>query len=199
MGSSKNSVTFAEKIPDINFLQRIVSEESSFGNKMPFDHALKDMTLKNNMTMMLTPMPAGNPSTSSSSTDSKSFGTANSAFKSLKRILPSSLRKDYNIAQPTPEIRPTFEEKLNKITEIVNQNIRAQNIESKINHIDKNGFTKKSEFTEIKYLNNETAERNIAMKVESKNHEVKQIPRPSKMEIGDNSEETSSSSSEYLL
>ena len=96
------------------------------------------------MPMFSTPIPAASPSTSSSSTNSKPIGSSNSAFKSVNPILPSSLRND-DIAQPTPDLGPTFEDKLNKITEIVNQtNIRSQNIESKIDQIEKNGFTNKS-------------------------------------------------------
>ena len=143
--SSRHSVTFADEAPEINFLPRIDTEESFFGNEMAYDHTLKDMSLENNITMMSTPIPAASPSTSSSSTDSKPFGTSSSAFKSVNPILPSSLRNDDGIAQPTPDLGPTFEDKLNKITEIVNQtNIRSQNIESKINQIEKNGFTNKS-------------------------------------------------------
>ena len=135
--SSKYSVTFAEDTPEINFLPRIDSEESYFGHDV-------DMSLRNDMSMFSTPIPAASPSTSSSSTDSKPLGSSNSAFKSVNPILPSSLRND-DIAQPTPDLGPTFDDKLNKITEIVNQtNIRSQNIESKIDQIEKNGFTNKS-------------------------------------------------------
>merc|ERR1719312_2402705 len=151
--------------------------------------------------MMSMPIPAASPS---SSTASQPFGTQSSAFKSINPILPSSLRNDDGIAQPTPDLGPTFEDKLNKITEIVNQtNIRSQNIESKINQIEKNGFTNKSEFTEIKCSNNETVEQNITIQQnissvsnrikeeiveESKVNENSQIPGSSKMETGDNSE-----------
>ena len=134
--SSKHSVTFADETPEINFLPRIDSEHSFFGNDISYDQALDDMG------MMSMPIPAASPS---SSTASQPFGTSNSAFKSVNPILPSSLRNDDGIAQPTPDLGPTFEDKLNKITEIVNQtNIRSQNIESKINQIEKNGFTNKS-------------------------------------------------------
>lgn len=215
--SSRHSVTFADEAPEINFLPRIDSEESFFGNEMAYDHTLKDMSLENNITMMSTPIPAASPSTSSSSTDSKPFGTSSSAFKSVNPILPSSLRNDDGIAQPTPDLGPTFEDKLNKITEIVNQtNIRSQNIESKINQIEKNGFTNKSEFTEIQCSNNETVEQNITIQqnISSVNNQIKketqvmeeskininsQIPGPPKMDTGDNSEENSASSSGYLV
>merc|ERR1719394_464839 len=199
---SKHSVTFADETPEINFLPRMDSEHSFFGNDISYDQALDDMG------MMSMPIPAASPS---SSTASQPFGTQSSAFKSINPILPSSLRNDDGIAQPTPDLGPTFEDKLNKITEIVNQtNIRSQNIESKINQIEKNGFTNKSEFTEIKCSNNETVEQNITIqqnissvsnqiKEETKINENSQIPGSSKMETGDNSEETSTSSSGYLV
>merc|ERR1711990_1286245 len=200
--SSKHSVTFADETPEINFLPRIDSEHSFFGNDISYDQALDDMGMKS------MPIPAASPS---SSTASQPFGTSNSAFKSVNPILPSSLRNDDGIAQPTPDLGPTFEDKLNKITEIVNQtNIRSQNIESKINQIEKNGFTNKSEFTEIKCSNNETVEQNITsvsnqikketqVMEESKINENSQNPGPSKMETGDNSEKSSTSSSGYLV